>query len=84
MTNMFFHSDPGRAGKGENIDGWLTLEIHSLGVFACVHLFTVTLSMYVQAEETCREEKKGVRGDTVRAREVAKTISARERLGTSK
>lgn len=63
MTKIcFFHSDPGWAGKGENIDGWLTLEIRSLDVCACVYLFTVKLSMYVQVEETCREEKKGIGG----------------------
>lgn len=51
-------------------------------VCVCISLHRNTVHV-CGGEETCREEKKGVGGDTVGAREVSKTISTRERLGTS-
>lgn len=54
-------------------------------VCVCVSVSLQGNTVHVCAgEATCREEKKGVTGDTVGAREVAKTVSTRERLGTSK
>lgn len=59
MTTFVSHSDPGWAGKGENIDGWLTSEIRSLGVCACVCVCVPLHGNTVHVcagEATCREE----------------------------
>lgn len=50
------------------------------GVRVCVSLRSSGAAHACAGEETCREEKKGVR---MRAGEVAETISTRERLRTS-
>lgn len=80
MTKFVFRSDPAWVGKGKNLDRWLKLGNALFGgVCVCVSLGS-SAAHACAGEETCGEEKKGV---GVRARDVAKTISTRERLGTS-
>lgn len=62
MTKFVSRSDPGWAGKGENIDRWLTLEIRSLGVCACVYPFTVTLSMCVWVKKLAEKKRRVLGG----------------------